>query len=186
MSTFEAAIPVIMSHEGTDTNFWVDDPADRGGETCWGISMLMIKAEKMTPQDLGLDIPAFFPGCLKKMTKATAQDLYCRFFWNKYGFGAILDQTAATKVFDCAVNCGPKRAAKIVQGAVNTLTPGKLIVDGAFGPMTFGAVNALDSRKFVKAMSVVMADYYESIIAARPANAKFRNNWLRRAQWGLT
>jgi len=186
MSTFENAIPVILAHEGTETNHWVCDVDDLGGETQWGISMMFIKAEKLTPQDLGLDALTFYPGSLKLVTKAACIEIYRRCWWDRYGFGAILDQTAATKCMDMAVNAGPGRSAKIAQGAVNTLTPGKLVVDGAFGPMTYGAINALDGKKFVKAFSVCQAQYYTDIAEARPANKKFLKTWLRRANWGVT
>jgi len=182
MSEFNLAIPVIMSHEGG----WVNDPSDLGAETNFGWSTSTIKSLGLTAADLGIPGPMFSPGYLKPMKPEVAVALYRKEFWDKFGFGAILDQTTATKCMDCAVNCGPKRSAKISQGAVNTLLPGRLVVDGAFGPMTFGAINSIDGKKFVKAMATVMADYYESIIVARPANAKFRKNWLRRAQWGVT
>lgn len=184
MSEFDLAIPVIMSHEGTNTNFWVDDPSDLGGETVWGWSMKTIKSLGLTPRDLGLDQDVFTPGCLKTVKKSVCQELYQKHFWDKYGFSAIINQTCATKCADASVNMGPKRACKNAQGAVNLLVPGKLIVDGAWGPQTFGAINSLDPTKFIKAYSDTLAAYYENIIVARPQNAKFRNNWLKRAKWG--
>lgn len=182
MSTFEAAIPVVMSHEGTDTNFWVDDPADLGGETVWGWSMKTIKSLGLTPRGLGLDQDVFTPGCLKTVKKSVCQELYRKHFWDKYGFGAIADQTAATKVFDAAVNMGPSRACKVAQCALAT---GSCKVDGVFGPATFKAINAVAPKKFVKAYSVQLLAYYQSICDTRPANKKFLPCWTRRSQWGL-
>jgi len=181
MSTFEAAIPVIMAHEGG----WVNDPSDLGAETNFGWSTSTIKSLGLTAADLGIPGPMFSPGYLKPMKPEVAVALYRKEFWDKFGFGAILDQTTATKCMDCAVNCGPKRSAKISQGAVNTLLPGRLVVDGAFGPMTFGAINSIDGKKFVKAMATVMADYYNSIAISRPQNSKFLPCWLKRAKWGV-
>jgi len=181
MSTFEQAIPVIMQHEGG----WVNDPSDLGAETNFGWSTSTIKSLGLTAADLGVPGPMFSPGYLKPMKPEVAIALYRKEFWDKFGFGAIIDQTAATKCFDASVNMGPRRACKNAQGAVNCLLPGKLFVDGAWGPMTFGAINALDPKKFLKAYSVTLAQYYEDIIVDRPANAKFRNNWLKRAKWGV-
>lgn len=186
MSTFEAAIPVIMSHEGTDKLFWVHDPADLGGETVWGWSMLTIKRLGLTPQDLGLPHRDFFPGCLKAVSKETCKQLYRRYFWNAYGYQNVVDQTAATKMMDAAVNMGPRRAAEFAQRACNTLGANpQLKVDGSLGEKSWAAINACDPVEFVRAYANEMSAYYKRIVEARPLNAKFLKNWLRRAQWGV-
>jgi lysozyme family protein len=186
MSTFEQAIPVIMSHEGTDTNFWVDDKDDLGGQTVWGWSMSTIKSLGLTPRDLGLDQDVFTPTCLKAVKKSVCQELYRKHFWEKFGFGNIADQTAATKCFDASINMGPSRACKVVQCALDTLVTGACKVDGVWGPQTFKAINATLPGKFVKAYSVQLLAYYQSICESRPQNKKFLPNWTKRSQWGLT
>ena len=181
MSSFDISIKVILQHEGG----WVDDPHDLGGETNFGISTLIIKNLGLKPRDVGIDQDDFTPGCLKKMPVSAAIAVYKAEFWDKYGFQAILDQTCATKCVDAAVNMGPGNAAKNAQKAVNSLMPGKLVVDGGWGPATFGAINALDPKQFVKAYSNSLLDYYKAIVVARPANAVFLNNWTKRSQWGM-
>jgi len=184
MSTFDLAIPVIMAHEGTPTNFWVDDPNDLGGETVWGISTLWIKRQGLTPYDLGLNQAAFTPGCLKNVTKQTCQSLYKKYFWNQYGYYNVNDQTAATKMMDAAVNMGAKRAAEFAQRACNTLGA-QLTVDGSAGAKTWAAINACDPEDFVRAYADEMTAYYKRIVQARPLNGKFLKNWLKRASWGV-
>lgn len=184
MSKFEDAIPVIMAHEGTPTNFWVDDPADPGGETVWGWSMLTIKRLGLTPADLGLPYSTFFPGCLKQVSKATCEALYRKYFWNQWGYGNVADQVAATKMMDSAVNMGPKRAAEFAQRACNTLGA-SLSVDGSLGAKSWAAINACNPEDFVRAFADEMAAYYERIILRNPALAKFRKTWLRRSTWGV-
>lgn len=184
MAKFEAAIPEILAHEGTDTNFWVNDPADPGGETVWGWSIRTIKELGLTPGDLGLQLRTFQPGCLKLVSKATCASLYKRFFWDKYGYGSVADQTAATKMFDAAVNMGPKRAAEFAQRACNALG-GTLLVDGGLGPKSYLAINACDPEAFVRAYGAEMTAYYLKIIDRNPALGKFQKTWLRRAQWGV-
>jgi len=181
MSNFDSAIKVVLLHEGG----WVDDPNDLGGETNFGVSIRFIKAEGLTPKDLGLDVATFEPNCLKKLTKEKASDIFKRFFWDRYGFAAIIDPTVATKCFDMSVNMGGTASAKCAQRAVNLLIPNKLTVDGGWGKLTFGAINGLDPKQFIKAYSGTLADYYEAIIVARPKNAVFRKNWMRRAKWGM-
>jgi len=181
-STFEAAIPVIMSHEGTPTNFWVNDPADPGGETVWGWSMRTILALGLTPRDLGLPQSTFTPGSLREVSKATCERLYKAHFWNKYGYGRAADQTVATKLMDAAVNMGPKRAAELAQRAANGLGA-SLEVDGSLGDLSFAAINACEPRAFIQALAGEMAGYYDRIIARNPDLAKFRKAWMRRAAW---
>lgn len=185
MSSFEQAIPVIMAHEGTPTNFWVDDPADPGGETVWGWSMLTIKRLGLKPRDLGLPYDDFFPGCLKTVSRATCEHLYLVYFWLKYGYQNVADQTAATKMMDAAVNMGPKRAAEFAQRAANSLGA-QLKVDGALGPKSFAAINNCDPKAFVQAYAGEMAAYYLRTIERTPSLGKFKKNWLRRAEWGVT
>jgi lysozyme family protein len=184
MSSFEAAIPVIMAHEGTDTNFWVCDADDLGGETVWGWSTKTIKSLGLTPRDLGLDRDAFTPGCLKVVKKSVCQELYRKHFWDKYGFGNIADQTCATKVFDMSVNAGPTRACRLAQAALVSLGQ-SVSIDGAFGPKTFAAINATLPKKFVKAYATHLLDYYQAICVSRPANKKFLPCWTKRSQWGV-
>lgn len=184
MATFEQAIPVIMAHEGTPTNFWVNDPDDPGGETVWGWSMRTILDLGLQPADLGLPHRNFFPGCLKAVSRDTCEKLYRRFFWNRYGYGSIDDQVAATKVMDAAVNMGPRRAAELAQKACNKLGA-QLKVDSGLGPKSFAAINACDPREFLVAFGQEMADFYERVIARKPSLAKFRKTWLQRASWGI-
>lgn len=184
MSNFDDAIPVILGHEGTDTNFWVNDPLDAGGETVWGISMLMIKREGLQPVDLGLSIPQFTPGCLKAVTKETCKKLYKRLFWDRFGYGTVQDTKAATKIFDSAVNMGPSRAAKLAQAALVSL--GKTVaVDGNLGPKSIAAINQCDPQEFVNALGEEMKKFYLAIVQAKPSQNKFLRAWLKRARWGV-
>lgn len=180
MSNFEMAIPVILKAEGG----WVSDPSDLGGETNFGISTLIIQREHITPEFLGLDpATAFQAGWLKPMKVDAAQKVYRQLFWDKYKYGNIADQQCATKIFDCAVNCGPSRSHTMAQNAANT-SGSSCAVDGVMGPGTAGAINACNPKIFMTNMCAEMAKYYTNIIAARPANAKFKNNWMKRAAWG--
>jgi len=180
MSNFEQAVQVVLAHEGTPENFWVDDPVDPGGETVWGWSMSTIKTLNLTPRDLGLNLEAFVPGCLKGVTRDTCAELYRRFFWQKYGYGYLDDQRVATKVFDAAVNIGPVRAHVRAQQVAQAP-----IVDGVIGPMTIGAINRMEAGRFVAAYSNALEVYYRGLVQAKPPLGKFLANWLKRAQWGL-
>lgn len=180
MSNFEEAIKVVLRHEGG----WVDDPADRGGETNFGISTLIIEREGITNEFLGMPAGPRAPGWLKQLAVEGAVRVYRQLFWDKYGYGGIVDQVAGTKVFDCAVNCGPARAHAMAQRAAG-LCGAPCDVDGLLGPNSMKAINASPPRQFVTEYAGQMRSHYERIIAARPLNEKFRHNWKMRAAWGL-
>ncbi len=182
MSDFNKAVEVILAHEGTDTNHWVDDARDPGGETIWGWSMLTIKKLGLIPSDLGLNIPSFVPGCLKAVSKDVCKQLYKTYFWEKYGYGKITDDTVATKIFDCSVNCGPSRAHKMAQAAANKLGC-RLVEDSSLGQLSFAGINACEPKAYVAAYAAQMLAYYNAIVAARPSLSVFLNNWTKRAGW---
>jgi lysozyme family protein len=181
VSAFGPAIDVVLRHEGG----WVCDPSDLGGETNFGWSMSTIHALGLKPRDLGIDQDEFTPGCLKGMTAEKAAALYFTEFWTRYGYDRIVPQAPATKVFDAAVNCGPARAARFAQLAINALG-GSVTVDESLGPRTIAAINALEAQRFVNGYASQMNTYYDAIVQARPANAKFAGNWARRAAWGVS
>ncbi len=173
MSNFDKAISVILQHEGG----WVSNPVDPGGETNFGISIKFIHANGLQPQELG--ILNFLPGCLKGLTVDKAKELYKKYFWK---YDSILNDLVATKIFDCAVNCGPTAAHKIAQRAANSLGA-HLKDDGALGNLSVAAINACQPTAFVDAMAVQMSAYYQAIIAHNPSLSVFLKNWTKRANW---
>jgi lysozyme family protein len=180
MSTFDLAIPVVLLHEGG----WVSNPADPGGETNFGISTLIIKRENITADQLGIDPSTMFqPGYLKPMTVDAAKAIYKQYFWDKYGYQFINDQTAATKVFDCSVNCGPGRAGTFAQQAAD-VCGAQLALDGNLGPLSYAAINQIDPKTFIHAFGNSMRFYYNSIVLHNPSLRVFLGNWLRRSTWG--
>lgn len=179
MGTYDQAIQVVLMHEGG----WVDNPADPGAETNWGISTLIIKRENISAQELGIDpVTMFQPGYLKPMKVDAAKEIYKRLFWDKYGYDGLHDWRVATKIFDCGVNCGPSRAHVMAQKAVNALK-GNLVVDGALGPASMAAINALSPESFLDAMVGQMDAYYQDVVKNHPSEAIFLKNWLHRAAW---
>lgn len=174
MATFEDGIGIILAHEGG----WVNNPADPGGETNYGISTLIIEREGLTNDFLGLP-EGRSPGWLKSLTEDSAKKVYKLLFWDKYSYGSIDDQLAATKIFDCSVNCGPGRAHVFAQDVA------QVHVDGIFGPNTIRAIDALDPQSFVNAFAAEMLAYYNNLVAKKPQLGVFLKNWTHRSQWGV-
>ena len=111
---FDQAFDRLISNEGG----YVNNPADPGGETQWGIS-------KRTYPDLDI----------KSLTRDDAKAIYLRDFWQR-GQMDQYDPAIAFQVFDAAVNHGIETALRLLQRAAGVAD------DGHIGPVTVAAVKA--------------------------------------------
>lgn len=111
---FDEAFGRLIGHEGG----YVNDPADPGGETKYGIS------KRSYPQ---VDI--------KNLSLQDAKNIYYRDFWQPLG-----DAHPAIKfqAFDFAVNSGIQTAIRKLQAAIDAAD------DGHWGPRSEAALEALE------------------------------------------
>lgn len=91
MSDFQTAVNLVLNHEGG----YVNDLADPGGETNWGIS------KRWHPD---LDI--------KSLTKEQASAIYQNAYWTP-AMEQEPDQRMGNALLDTAVNQGPAVAAQL-------------------------------------------------------------------------
>jgi lysozyme family protein len=166
MADFLKAIDYVLANEGG----YVDNSADPGGETNFGIS------KRAYPY---LDI--------KNLTREEAVTIYQRDYWKFDGFAT---QRVATKVFDTCVNLGPTQAIRILQLALGTVQVGPVVADGKLGPQTIDAVNTADEDKLVDEFKARLAKFYcdEAVGDATGLDNSNRRGfvlgWLRRAVRG--
>ncbi len=168
MATFEAAIDVVLKHEGG----YVCHPDDPGGETKFGIS------KRRYPE---LDIPA--------LTRAEAVAIYRRDFWNP-SYEKIPVQKIADKLFDASLNMdhGDTRpyyetsmqAVSLLQRALND-EGGRVDVDGRFGPQTLMAVKLMPTVILLRAFRARLAWHYAELRAQDASRKTFCLGWMRRA-----
>ncbi len=154
MSNFEIAVATVLRHEGG----YIWNKNDPGGETNFGISKRTYPA---------MDI--------KNLSVLQAMAIYKADWWDRYGYGNILAQAIATKIFDTSVNLGPSRAHKFAQVIIGTYA------DGVLGPKTLAEINAFPSLKFIISYQEAMASFYRAIVVVNPAEQVFLNGWLSRA-----
>lgn len=95
-------------------------------------------------------------------------------FWDRVRGDDIADQRIARTLFDFAVNAGVGTAIKLAQ-LVAGVTP-----DGALGPKTLGAFNAMDGEKFVLAYALAKLARYRDIVARDRSQGKFLLGWVNR------
>lgn len=180
-TNFDKAIEIVLKHEGG----FVDDPADPGGATNFGVSIRYLKQRGDLDGDGLLD--GDFDGDgdiddddIKNMTVEEAKEVYRTGFWDKNDLGKIKEFIIAERVFDMCVNMGPRQAGKILQRACNYFGSG-LVVDGIMGPNTFRATNNIDANKLIREIRFNHAKFYLDLVEEKPTLAKFINGWLRRA-----
>lgn len=169
MANFERAVQHTLDLEGG----YVNDPADPGGRTIYGIS------ERSFPEEWSIGPP----------TLQRAKEIYKLNFWNPLNLDTFVNQSVALEVFDTAVNCGPRKAGEFLQVAYNFFAVKKglppLVVDGAIGPKTIRAVNdfcrssASNCRALWAKMNVLQALYYEAI-----KNDRFIIGWYANRVFG--
>ncbi|MCW6036811.1 hypothetical protein K4A83_11135 [Spirulina subsalsa FACHB-351] len=129
-------IAEVIEREGG----YVNHPADRGGPTCWGITLAVARENG-------------YQGDMRALPRSFAAKIYANRYWHPLKLDDVAPRHAglAAVLFDFGVNSGPVRAARKLQIQLNVLNNrGQLYEDlepdGAFGPATLRAFNG-----FVKA-----------------------------------
>ena len=132
-----AIIDAVICREGRYSN----DPADRGGETMWGITAAVARA-------------ASYAGPMAAMPRETAVAIYRQRYWTGPGLDrlAAIDDGLAVRLLDIAVNMGPSVAVGFLQRALNVLNRQgtdypDIAADGVLGSATLGAVQGLLARR---------------------------------------
>ena len=153
---FEAAFAKTLKFEGC----YVDDPADPGGETKFGIS------KRAYPD---LDIEA--------LSEGDAGEIYRRDYWTRCRYGEIQNAAIAIEIFDVAVVCGPRRANMMLQEAARRANGHHLEVDGILGDRTLGEINKCESPAHLLAeLRLQEVEYF-----LRLNRPKYLAGWIRRA-----
>lgn len=175
-SVFEVAFLFMMKHEGG----FSDDEVDAGGATKYGVSLRFLKNASIDINDDGkISISDIIDLDLEE-----AKSIYYNRFWRKPKIYLINDVCVKIKCFDFAVNMGPKRAIKILQGAVNELRYpyDHIEEDGFIGLKTVTAIDAIDSSDLVNCYILHCINYYHKIVENKSSQKKFIKGWVRRAR----
>lgn len=164
--TLDQIIDATIKVEGGGVN----DPADSGGATKYGITERVARANGYT-------------GSMRDLPLQTAHDIYKREYAIKPGFMVFPSEVAA-ELFDTGVNMGTATATKFLQRAVNALVGSGIAVDGKMGPATRNAVNTyLASRNnavsiLVKALNGLQCVRYIEIVEGNATQRRFINGWI--------
>lgn len=183
--TPESIIADLIEREGG----YVNNPADRGGPTAWGITEQVARA-------FG------YYGDMRQLNKYNATVIYNIRYWEQPRYDQIylLGQhntpdnglcAVAVELLDTGVNMGTSTAGKMLQRALNVLNnQGKLWpdldVDGNLGALTLHALKtysmqrgAEGARVLLAALNAQQAMRYIELAESKPNQEQFVYGWLR-------
>lgn len=163
----DAMIDEVIRREGG----FVDDPADRGGATKYGITRRTLSAwlgRTATVDEV------------RSLDRPTAAAIYRALFFERPRLG-ILPQALQPLIFDMAVNHGPERAVELLQEVLAASRP--VAVDGDLGPQTAGAA-AIAWDALGPWLIAMLANrrerFYRAIVANDRTQERFLKGWLRK------
>jgi lysozyme family protein len=148
---FDQAFDALIGHEGGYSN----NPVDPGGETMWGVTARVARANGYT-------------GEMRYLARETAKDIYRKLYWDSV-HADELPEPVRYPVFDASVNSGVVQAIKWLQRAVDVAD------DGVIGPITISAANRAGKDAAVR-LTADRLDFMTSL----PTWGAFGKGWARR------
>lgn len=155
MATVDTIITNIINTEGG----YVDNPADKGGPTAFGIS------EKSNPDAWKNGPPS----------EAQARQIYMQKYVIGPGFDKITDKQLQAQLVDFGVNSGPAIAIMKLQTILGTN------VDGVLGPSTLQALSRIHPEEANNLLMAARIKMICRIVQKTPSQVQFLEGWIDRA-----
>jgi lysozyme family protein len=158
---------------------YVNDPDDSGGETNFGVTEKVARANG-------------YHGKMIDMPKETAFNIYAEQYWDAINLDEIekYSHNIAKELADTGVNMGTGRAAEFLQRSLNALNSNgtlfaDLTVDRDIGPSTLKAFNAYLTKRGTKgelvlfrALNCLQGVFYIELVERREKDEAFIYGWL--------
>lgn len=159
---------------------YVNDPDDAGGETNYGITVKVARANGYTGEMLFLPIQL-------------ARDIYKARYIDRPGFGKVaeISERIAQELIDTGVNMGPSVAALMLQRWLNGFNDREtryedLFPDGDIGPITLDTLKQYlvqrgdeGEKVLVMALNCTQGGRYLELAEEMPRNERFLYGWMR-------
>lgn len=174
--SIDAMIEATIGREGMYSNH----PDDTGGETMWGITAKVARANG-------------YLGAMKALPRDEAKRIYREQYFVRPGFARIeeISPAVAEELFDTGVNMGPLWPSMWLQQWLNALNRGgkdyaDIAEDGKIGPATAGALGRLIAvrgraaaeKVLLKGLNASQASRYLELARTRMANESFLFGWI--------
>ena len=175
MVDVDGLIDALIDREGG----YVNNPLDKGGPTCFGITEAVARANG-------------YAGSMRNLPREEAAAVYRRLYWQRPRFDEIAKRSTriASELFDTGVNMGPAVAATFLQRALTALNRGgkdypDLTPDGRIGPVTLAALDAFLARRgrssgeavLLRALEALQGERYLRLAERRPGNYRHDKTW---------
>jgi len=166
----------LISREGG----YVNNPADRGSATKYGITEAVARANG-------------YKGSIKDLPLETAKAIYKKQYWIAPRFDQVnsISSAVAEELLDTGVNCGTGFAKPLLQRALNLLNnQGEagwpdLAVDGVYGPATLNALKTYLAKRgkegekvLVRVLNIMQGQRYIEICERNPTQEQFFYGWI--------
>jgi lysozyme family protein len=165
----------LLAREGG----YVNNPADRGGATNYGITEAVARANG-------------FAADMRQLPRETAKSIYRRIYWERPRFDQVAARAphVAAELFDTGVNMGPSVAATFLQRLLTALNRcgsdyPDLIVDGRIGQATLFALDKFlhlrggaGETVLLHALNALQGERYVRLAERTPSQEKFLYGWL--------
>lgn len=170
--TIDDILEDVLANEGG----YVNDPRDAGGETMFGLTAAVARANGYT-------------GPMRDLPRDKALAIYRDKYVLAPGFALVAAESApiAAELVDTGVNMGPSIAARFLQRALNLLTDAALAVDGQVGTRTINALRgfiakrgAVGEARLLALLNAFQGTRYAELAEGRRANRAFIYGWLAR------
>lgn len=164
---FPAAVAYLLG----DEKGFVDDPADAGGPTKYGITQATLSRWRRAHVSREM---------VEALEPAEAMQIYREWFWKPLSCEKLTGLTTATIILNAGVLFGVGIAAAAAQKAARKAGHSTLAVDGHLGPTTVAALNSTDPRQFAVSFACVLRERAEAICRKTPRDKRFLAGWLSR------
>lgn len=159
-SAIDTFIAKVIKREGG----YVNNPADRGGPTKYGITYATLaewRGVNTTVEDV------------QNLTEEEAANIYRDNYFK--GLEDVTDPKVLEFLFDFAVNSGPGNAVKALQTVIHTAP------DGSFGPNSKAALKKYGAQaNLYWPLVCYRFDFFMRILADDPSQRGFAHGWANR------
>ena len=176
MSRIDAIIDDVLRAEAG----YVNHPDDPGGETNFGITVAVARANGFT-------------GSMSDMPQSFARCIYEKRYVIEPQFDKIiaLSSTIAAELVDTGVNMGPHRAAEFLQRWLNGFNDTgsryqELFVDGRLGSISISALTSFlqwrgleGEQVMLRALNGVQGARYLELTEAKRSQRQFLFGWIK-------
>lgn len=165
------------------------DRADSGNWTSGicGVGVCCGSQHGVTAQALagyrGCSASAITEQVMSDLSLSEAAAIAIKGYYGAPGLDQLAWDPVVASVMDFGWNAGPHEAVKMLQRLIGVAP------DGAIGPATVAAYRQWIATHGLAAAATSWAahrhSFYQGLVAARPADAKFLNGWMRRSDYYL-